>query len=224
MKTDLNEVLRYLGMDFSEENEKQVFVIASELEKRTEPAFVWKAFDLQKDTERRVVCLAGNGQGNSLFTLAGETAFQMLEDCEKAAVLVCTLGFAFERMLAFEQARDMSRAVILDACGSAYVEAGCNEAETEIASSFPGHYLSDRFSPGYGDLNLSLQKELLSITGAEKRLGIHLSDTMLMTPAKTVTAIVGISNTPQRAKIRGCRFCSLKENCTYRKAGTSCEK
>ena len=224
MNIDLNEVLRYLGMACSEENEKQALAIAAELEKRIEPAFVWKAFDLQKDAEHRIVRLAGIGQGSGFATLAGETASRMLEDCEKAAVLVCSLGFAFERMLAFEQARDMSRAVILDACGSAYVEAGCDEAEKEIASSFPGYYLSDRFSPGYGDLNLSLQKELLSSTGADKRLGIQLSDSMLMTPSKTVTAIVGISKTPQRAKIRGCRFCSFKNNCTFRKAGTSCER
>ena len=52
--------------------------------------------------------------------------------------------------------------------------------------------LTNRCSPGYGDLPLSLQPHLLSALNANKLLHITLSDTLLMIPQKSITAIVGI--------------------------------
>ena len=49
-----------------------------------------------------------------------------------------------------------------------------------------------RFSPGYGDLALAHQKEVLKLLNAEKNVGITLTDTCLMVPTKSVSAIVGI--------------------------------
>ena len=116
----------------------------------------------------------------------------------------------------------MARAVALDACGSAYVEAGCDAAEREIRSRFPGMYLTDRFSPGYGDLPLGLQPELLARTDARRRLGVSLTESLLMVPSKSVTAILGISDTPQSARIRGCAYCNLNQTCLLRERGTTC--
>ena len=117
----------------------------------------------------------------------------------------------------------MARAVALHACGSAFVETGCDAAEREIASRFPDQYLTDRFSPGYGDLPLSLQPEILSLTDATRRLGITLTESLLMVPSKSVTAIVGICDAPQPARIRGCAHCALNRTCAFRKRGTTCD-
>ena len=116
----------------------------------------------------------------------------------------------------------MGEAVIFDACGSAWVESGCDAAEAEIAARFKGRYLTDRFSPGYGDLPLSLQPAVLAALDAEKRLGIHLSDSFLMTPSKSVTAVIGVSDEPQPARVRGCGSCVMNKTCDYRKGGTTC--
>ena len=116
----------------------------------------------------------------------------------------------------------MAEAVILDGCGSALVEQGCDEAEREIASRFPTLYLTDRFSPGYGDLPLSLQKDLCAALDAQRRLGIYVNESMLMTPQKSVTALIGLSSLPQMARIRGCGYCSMKERCALRKGGNHC--
>jgi hypothetical protein len=146
----------------------------------------------------------------------------MLDGCEKVVLLACTLGLEFDARLRAAQARDMSKAVILDGCGSALVEQGCEEAEREIALRFPGMYLTDRFSPGYGDLPLSLQPQILQALDAQRRLGIVVSPSLLMTPAKSVTAIIGLSSVPQMARIRGCEYCSMKETCALRKGGKHC--
>ena len=151
------------------------------------------------------------------LVLTGGMARKMLADCDRAVLLCCTLGAGFEAMLRAEQARSMARAALLDACGSAWVEAGCDGAEREIAARFPGLYLTDRFSPGYGDLPLALQRDICGVLDAPRRLGVQVGDSLLLNPAKSVTAVIGLSETPQPARVRGCGFCAMRESCQYRK-------
>ena len=49
-----------------------------------------------------------------------------------------------------------------------------------------------------------------------------MTDSFLMNPSKSVTAVVGLSDRPQPARIRGCGFCNLRENCQFRKEGKTC--
>ena len=116
----------------------------------------------------------------------------------------------------------MARAAMLDACGSAWVEAGCDAAEEEISARFPELYRTDRFSPGYGDLPLTIQKDVCALLDAPRRLGVQVTDSFLLNPSKTVTAVIGLSDRPQPARIRGCGFCNLRASCQYRKGGTTC--
>ena len=136
--------------------------------------------------------------------------------------MLCTLGAGFDSLLRTWERRDMARAVLLDACGSAYAEAGCDAAEEEIRAAHPRLFLTDRFSPGYDDLPLDLQDDFLRLLEGEKRLGVQAAESHLLLPMKSVTAVIGLSDTPQRALIRGCAFCALKEKCALRERGTSC--
>ena len=146
----------------------------------------------------------------------------MLAQCRQAAVLCCTLGAEFEALLRARQARDMAQAAILDACGSALVEAGCDAAQEELARRCPQSYFTDRFSPGYGDLPLELQRPICALLDTPRRVGVHVTEHLLLNPGKSVTAIVGLSDQPQAARIRGCGFCKLNQSCPYRKEGTTC--
>ena len=117
----------------------------------------------------------------------------------------------------------MTEALLLDALGSAWVEAGCDEAEKELAGRFPGMHLTDRFSPGYGDLPLRIQPDVLAAADATRRLGVQVTESCLMIPQKTVTAVIGLSDKPQPASIRGCANCPMRGTCGARKGGTTCE-
>ena len=205
MALDISEALRYLGVTGVPDDDlsAQLAGLARELEERITPRFSWVLANV------------------SDLALPGQTAARMLADCRQAAVLVCTLGAAFDLWMRREQQRDMTRAALLDALGSVYVEAACDAAEREILARFPGMYLTDRFSPGYGDLPLTVQPTLMALAGAE-RLGVTLTDSLLMNPQKSVTALIGIADKPQPARIRGCRFCAMKDHCQYRKGGTTC--
>jgi len=146
----------------------------------------------------------------------------MLSGCGEAALLACTLGASFDAMLRAEQVRDMGNAVLLDACGSAFVEAVCDEAEKALAARLPGRFLTDRFSPGYGDLPLAVQRDFCAALDTPKKIGLFVTESCLLNPVKSVTAVIGISGTPQMARVRGCEYCALRESCALRKGGKSC--
>ena len=189
---------------------------AEALEKKVTPRWVWRAFDLNRTAD------GGIGFTSAALTLTGDLAERMLGDCERAALLVCTLGAGYDALFRAWEKRDMARAVIMDACGSALTEAGCDGAEEEIRVNCSGWHLTDRFSPGYGDLPLGLQKALVRAADAERRLGVTVTETDLLVPVKTVTAVIGLSRRPQPARIRGCGYCALRESCVYRKEGSNC--
>ncbi|MBE6964176.1 MAG: methionine synthase [Ruminococcaceae bacterium] len=217
MRLDHGDALRYLGAGEQAPEELRLAVerTAAMLEESVQPSFVYRVFDLERRAEGMFL------RGAELL-LPGEMAQTMLADCSQAALLACTLGSRFDAMLLAEQARDMARAVILDACGSALVEAGCDEAERQIAARLPEYFLTDRFSPGYGDLPLELQRDICAVLDSRRRLGLHVTDSLLLNPVKSVTAVIGISERPQMARIRGCACCAMREHCTLRKGGNHC--
>ena len=217
MLPDIDEALRYLGAGANppEELRQQAASVAEELAAQVQPRYTYQVFPLTREESGFRL------EGTDLL-LSGRTAERMLPQCSQAVLMACTLGAKFDAMVRAAQARSMARAVILDACGSALVEQGCDEAERDIAARFPGLYLTDRFSPGYGDLPLSLQPAICGLLDAERRVGIHVTSSFLMNPSKSVTAIIGLSNKPQIARIRGCAWCAMRDTCTLRKGGKSC--
>lgn len=215
---NLDEALRYLGVPAPAPAELRLRTerAAAELAAAVRPRWVWRVFSLS----------GGEGGGFALtgagLTLSGQTARTMLAGCRGAVLLACTLGAEFDALLRGQQVRDMSEAVIVDACGSALVEAGCDAAEGEIRARLSGTFLTDRFSPGYGDLPLDLQREVCALLDAPRRLGLTVTDSLLLNPGKSVTAVIGLSDTPQPARVRGCGCCSMRETCRLRKSGGGC--
>lgn len=216
MLPDIDEALSCLGArDAPEELRQQVREAARELAAQVQPRYTFKVFDLK--FQGGAIELTGAG-----VTLTGADANKMLAQCSQAVLLACTLGAPFDLRLSAVQARDMAKAVILDACGSALVEAGCDAAQAELAARLPGRYLTDRFSPGYGDLPLALQPDICAALDAPRRLGLHVTDSLLLNPVKSVTAVIGLSDTPQPARIRGCAYCAMRDRCALRKGGKHC--
>lgn len=222
----IQEAMRYLGAASEPMDSPlgcQVSDIFTALSASIQPRFVYKIYqlDFQKnqdqDKNQDQILLLG-----TQVVLTGTTANRMLKQCHQAALLACTLGAAFDLRLLALQARDMARAAIWDACGSALVEFGCDLAEQEIAARFPDIFLTDRFSPGYGDLPLTLQPNICTELDTGRRLGLHVSKSLLMNPVKSVTAVIGLASQPQIARIRGCAYCQLQETCTIRAPRLSC--
>lgn len=217
MHSHLSEVFRYLGIGepVPDELHQQISDMAQRLSSSIRPRFIYKTYSLIREADTIRIPDAG-------ITLSGQLAGKMLADCDQVVLLACTLGIPFDTMLRTEQARSMSNAVILNACGSVLVESGCDAAEDEIKKRFPASFLTDRFSPGYGDLPLDLQPALCAALDTGRRLGLHVSSSYLLNPSKSVTALIGLSDRPQMARIRGCAYCAMRANCSLRKGGKHC--
>ncbi len=118
----------------------------------------------------------------------------------------------------------MADAVIMDACASTAVENVCDNFEFDLRERLrvEGLTLSDRFSPGYGDLPLQCQPALCAALNTVRRIGLTVTPNLILVPRKSVTAILGISDRPQPLRKRGCAVCSLFQTCPYRKEGVTC--
>jgi hypothetical protein len=110
-----------------------------------------------------------------------------LKGCRKAVLMAATVGLGIDRLINKYERLSPSKALFLQALGAERVEALCDR----FCRDLPGA-LRPRFSPGYGDLPLEVQKEFITYLDCTHLIGITLNDSLLMTPSKSVTAIVGI--------------------------------
>lgn len=179
---DFREILRYAGVragtDELEASAREAFAIA-------EDSLVYRVvyrFLPVRRIERGVLV------GDILMpsaALAGNLA-----GCERAVLFAATVGSALDRLLARYAHVSASTALFLQAVGAERIEALCDvfarDIEREAGSLRP------RFSPGYGDLPLETQRDIFALLDCPRKIGLTLTDSLLMSPVKSVTAVMGI--------------------------------
>ncbi len=106
-------------------------------------------------------------------------------DCT-AYIFCATIGIGADRLIARYSPISPSRAVIIDGCATAAIESFCDYICKEVF----GTNEQERFSPGYGDLPLDMQKDILVHLNTSLNIGLSMTDSYLLTPTKSVTAIV----------------------------------
>ena len=156
--------------------------------------------------------------------LQGNDIRKLLEGCHLAIAMAATLGPEAEALLRRTEVTNMADAVIMDSAQSSAIENVCDNFESDVRLDYriQGLYLTDRYSPGYGDLPLTSQKTIAELLVAEKRIGLTVTENMIMIPRKSVTCIIGISDKPRTLVRRGCDSCSSKDKCSYRAQGSVC--
>lgn len=129
--------------------------------------------------------------------IKSEKFARYMEGCRRALVMVSTLGNKVTDRIAFELANGMAEhAVMLDAAASIAADEGLDfmtRAEAAALSKKQLVPLKRRFSPGYGDLDISYQKVLFDMLGAES-LGLELTEAFMLKPEKSVIAVCGVRN------------------------------
>ena len=140
-----------------------------------------------------------------------------LRDCESAYLMTATLGIGPDRLIARASVARMSRAVILQAAAAAMIEAWCDQVNQKIIEEAEeqGLYCRPRFSPGYGDFSLEHQTDLAQILRIQKEIGVSLTQSLLMMPSKSVTAVIGLSPVKKECELHGCEVCSKSEECSF---------
>lgn len=139
-----------------------------------------------------------------------------LSGCESAVLFAATVGVAMDRLIAKYGRLSPARALVLQALGAERIEALCDAFCADLAEEFSTG-TAPRFSPGYGDLPLTAQKDLFAVLAPEQHIGLTLNDSLLMSPSKSVTAIVGLGKPCAEPPHTKCAHCE-KLDCTYRGA------
>lgn len=114
-----------------------------------------------------------------------------LKGCNRVLIFAATLGSEFDRLLNLKQITSPTEALVLDSVGSAAIEGVCNELENIIKEKL-NCKLKPRFSPGYGDFDISFQKDITEILKTKQKIGLAVSDSLMLIPTKSVTAIIGL--------------------------------
>ena len=140
-----------------------------------------------------------------------------LAGCTQVVLFAATLGGGCDRLIHRSSISQISTAAIYQAASAAMIEAYCNEINASISSEALNDNLfcRPRFSPGYGDFSLSFQRDFFRLLKPEKAIGLTLTDSLLMAPSKSVTALVGLSSQKAPCHPAGCEACSISSSCAF---------
>ena len=212
------DVLRYLGyrgQEIAEDLLAEVRAGESKMLSVANPKSVFCVFD-RIDTETGIA-LAG-----TTLVLKGDDIKAHLAGCTKVALLAATLSADTDRAITAAGVESMTKSLILDAAADALIEQVCDHVESEIHAYMPRMHATWRFSPGYGDFPIAQQNEILTVLNAQKRIGLCATDSCLLTPRKSVTAVIGLAEQELPKKQKGCESCTMRETCAFRKRGERC--
>ena len=204
------EIYRYLGyrgIAPSEEVAGRIEACVSRLLSVSSPRSVFRYFPLSFPAEDEI--LAGE------VLLRSANLSKNVRGCSELCMMAVTIGQGVDLLIRRSEITSMLDAAIYQAAGAAYVEAVCDEVNLKIKEE--GLFCRPRFSPGYGDLSLQYQKDLFRVLDITRNIAVSLSDSCLMTPSKSVTALVGLSRTEKNCSLQGCEACSSSADCPYRR-------
>lgn len=230
-----DEALGYLGYAGQQVDESllaRFHTLADSCEDVTTARYTWDLFDI--DAVRSVSAEEAAGDGlqpcvalhGCDMVLAGGDIARHLEGACKVALMACTLGLENERELRKYAAVGAADGVMFGACASALVEAAGNAVEAQIVAEAAslGLRTNWRYSPGYGDLPLSVQPAFLAALDATRRIGLSATETCMLVPQKSITAIVGLFEPGKgTSSVRdACSVCQLRACCALRGRGVTC--
>lgn len=209
---DEGEIWRYLGYGRQKPEENVAELIRQcerELENVAAPKAVWREFPMT---------IRGHVVDMTCLQTVSKSLERNLKDCERILLFGATLGSRVDVLLQRYGRLQMSKAVVLQAVSVTMLESWCDWKNELLRREYleKGWYIRPRFSPGYGDFPLECQRGMDGALELGKRIGITLTDSLLMAPSKSVTAVMGLSRKPRTCTVRGCEACD-KKDCQYRR-------
>jgi len=140
-------------------------------------------------------------EGPALISLPEGNAFasrnlaRFLKDAREIILMGATVGTAImEAIQADIGGRNVTRGVVLDATASEVVDAGFDWIMGYFRQSLRREgktLLNSRFSAGYGDFTLDNQRLMHRLLQMD-RLNVNITESCLLVPEKSVTAVTGI--------------------------------
>lgn len=213
MDARTREAVRYLGFGRNaadEQTEKLISEVFTELDRIARPKAVHRVFSCVQRKEKIQI---GTMQVHS------KNLARNLQGCTQTVLMATTLGIEVDLAMRRYALTDMAKVVIFQACAAAMLEEFCDECQAKIADEMAPEYkgMRPRFSPGYGDFDIHHQEEILRMLDAHKKIGLSMTESCMLTPTKSVTALIGFAEKEMDCPKDGCEACE-KKDCIYRRA------
>ena len=176
--------LGYLGFK-GDPDETQLSMVrdAVSLAKRlSRPQFVFRYICLKSDREGHILC-------DAPLDISYPSLQKLLasKGSDSLCIFVSTLGPAIDKRISDLAATDSSGMILLDSAANALIEEETNAFQSRLA--LPGETF--RYAPGYGDVPLSMQKDIFDLMPEIGRIGITLDGSYMMHPLKYMTGLIG---------------------------------
>ena len=156
-----------------------------------EPKGMYARLDISKKENDKTVLSNG-----SILTSA--SLAKLLSHSHAVLIMGATVGKTIVEIIDQKvTTKETSTAVVYDAVGSESADAAVGWINEYVRQQLPRKcemLTKFRFSPGYGDLDLSNQKIMFQILGLDS-IGLELTDKYMLRPEKSVIAIAGIEQT-----------------------------
>lgn len=206
--TSKKEIFRYVGIkgDAPENIAEDILRCYEKAKKVVTPKACFMRVKIKKEGER--ISLGD-------FCVSSKSLYQNLENCDEVFLFSATLGVGIDILINRYSRISPVSALYFQGIGTAMIESFCDFL-CDCVFTGENECLKPRFSPGYGDLDISCQKDFIDALNCNKNIGVYLTDGGLMTPSKSVTAIVGITNGIETKRYGKCEKCE-KKNCEFRR-------
>lgn len=209
-----SEIWRYAGIPIGKsEIDGELKKTFQEVKSEIQNTFAYKV------CYRRMNLLWENEGPLLPFSAKSSALSKLLEKSNEIIIFSATVGLEIDRYIARHQHISPVKALLANAYGAERIENLCDTFCEDIKNELSGEGLSvtRRFSPGYGDFPLESQKEMFALLDCNRKIGVSLSDSLLMSPSKSVTAIIGIKQGKcENRSEHICADCG-KADCTFRK-------
>lgn len=218
---DREEVLRYLeykGQDIDNNLIEIIEECRNITKDRINPRYTFRVYSI-KQKYKGIIELEGTN-----LILESNDLYEILKDCNECILMAATLGINIEKDIKKYSCTELTKGIIIDSCATTAIEEVCDRVQNEIENNIlkNGQYLTFRYSPGYGDLSIEKNTEILTILNGQKEIGLTITNSGIMIPRKSVIAIIGISDKKAEQDKTSCSTCKNKSKCKFKKGVNSC--
>ena len=209
---DRQEVYRYMGIRGGAPDEN-VRSMTEEIINEVADAAVCRSCSASYN-----ITVSGNSVNfGGMFSFESRALARHLDGCFGAFLYAATLGSGADRVVTKYSLVSPAKAVAAQAAATAMLEMYADADCLALENAENGVYLRPRFSPGYGDFDLKYQKKLIALLSAEKNIGLCLTRSKMLTPIKSITAVIGKTHTEQGCTQKKCSDCNNRF-CVFRKS------
>ncbi len=187
LKYDLRETARYMGYKHGAMPNSEICELIDEayeeLCKVVQPKYIYKEYEFDRTPDGIIV---------DSIEFKSQKLLNHLKNASTVILFGATLGQGVDTLIRKYSVTDIAMTAIAQAVAGSMVENLCDIACEDLKKNIKGEHKC-RFSPGYGDFQISAQADFFKLLPMNKQLGISLSDGFMMTPTKTVTAFIGVN-------------------------------